>query len=144
MRYLATSLSALAPYGTWLAEGLASGPAIRARWGSTLDALPADHFGRALIAGYVGQLAAAIALLASVERIVIGGGVMGAGVLVPLVRAAALDYLNGYLAPLNDPERAAGYLCAPALGDDAGVVGALLLAADAAVSTAASDELRRY
>ncbi|HEX5049348.1 MAG TPA: ROK family protein [Gammaproteobacteria bacterium] len=119
------------PFHGDCAEGLASGPAIRARWGSTLDALPADHFGRALIAGYVGQLAAAIALLASVERIVIGGGVMGGGALVPLVRAAALDYLNGYLAPLNDPQRAAGYICAPALGGDAGVVGALLLAADA-------------
>lgn len=115
-------------------EGLASGPAIRARWGRMLAELPPDHIGRSVIAGYLGQLAASIALLLSVERIVLGGGVMTSGDLLPLVRAAAFDYLNGYLEPLNDPLRVADYLCTPALGNDAGVVGALLLAQSAAKS----------
>jgi fructokinase len=109
-------------------EGLASGPAIQARWGTTLDALPPDHSGHAVIAGYLGQLATSIALVAAVERIVFGGGVMSGGRLLPLVRAAALDYLNRYVEPLNDPGRAADYICAPALGGDSGIAGALLLA----------------
>ena len=109
-------------------EGLASGPAIRARWGPTLDALATDHVGSAVIAGYLGQLAASIALITSVERIVFGGGVMSGADLLPRVRAAALEYLNGYLAPLQNVERATAYICAPALGADAGILGSLLLA----------------
>lgn len=97
-------------------EGLASGPAIRARWGRTLDTLPATHNGWSIIGGYLGQLAAAIALMLSVEKIVFGGGVLSNGVLLPYIRAAAFEYLNGYLQPLNEPERAANYICMPGLG----------------------------
>ena len=114
-------------HGTCI-EGLASGSAIRARWGTDLEALPADHAGRYVIAGYLGQLAASIALLESVECIVFGGGVMSNRALLPLVSAAMLEYLNGYLAPLRDAECAASYLRAPALGQDSGIVGAILLA----------------
>jgi fructokinase len=113
-------------------EGLASGPAIRARWGCDLEALPADHAGPSVIAGYLGQLTASIALLASVERIVLGGGVMANGALLPLVSTAMLEYLNGYLPPFDDLERASSYLCAPGLGRDSGIVGAVLLAMQAA------------
>ena len=112
-------------------EGLASGPAIRARWGCQLEELPADHYAWVVIADYLGQLAASIALMHSVERIVFGGGVMSNGILLPHVREAMLHFLNGYLPPLNDSELAAKYVCEPALGDRAGVIGALLLAADA-------------
>jgi fructokinase len=114
-------------------EGLASGPAIRARWGCTLGALPVEHPGLSIVAGYLGQLAASIALLASVERIVFGGGVMANGALLPLVSAAALRYLNGYVEPLNDTERSAHYICAPGLGSDSGIKGSLLLAMRASV-----------
>jgi fructokinase len=109
-------------------EGLASGPAIRARWGCTLDALTADHIGSSVIGGYLGQLAASIALIASAERIVFGGGVMSNGALLPLIRTAAINYLNGYLEPLTRPERSADYICEPALGINAGITGSLLLA----------------
>ena len=109
-------------------EGLASGLAIRARWGRDLEALPVDHDGRRVIAGYLGQLAASIALLESPECIVFGGGVMANGALLPLVSAAMHEYLNGYLPPLAGLERAAGYLRGPGLGGDSGIVGAILLA----------------
>lgn len=109
-------------------EGLASGLAIRSRWGCTLDALSAQHVGASVIGGYLGQLAASLALVVSVERIVFGGGVMGNGALLPLIRAAAFEYLAGYLEPLNDTERASHYICAPALGGDAGLAGSVLLA----------------
>jgi fructokinase len=116
------------PFHGGCIEGLASGPAIKARWGCDLAALPPEHAGRSIIAGYLGQLAATIALFESVDRIVFGGGVMANGALVPLVSAAMLEYLNGYLPPLADPERARSYVRAPALGQDSGVVGAILLA----------------
>lgn len=120
--------SGICPFHGDCLEGLASGPAIRARWGCRLEELPADHDAWSIVADYLGQLAASIALLHSVERIVFGGGVMSNGTLVPCIRQAMLQYLNGYLVPLNDGERAAKYVCAPALGDRAGITGALLLA----------------
>jgi fructokinase len=117
-------------------EGLASGPAIQARWGCSLDALPADHEGRSLIAGYLGQMVASIALMHAVERIAIGGGVMSDGTLLPLIRVAASTCLNGYLPWLARADRMAHYVCAPALDSRAGITGALLLAQQSATSAA--------
>jgi fructokinase len=109
-------------------EGLASGPAIQARWGASLDAMPIDHDGPAIVAGYLGQMAASIALMLSVARIVFGGGVMADGRLLPLVRGAASRYLNGYVEALEDADRIADNIRAPALGSRAGIAGAVLLA----------------
>jgi fructokinase len=113
-------------------EGLASGPAIRARWGSDLSALPADHAGRAIVAGYIGQLAAAIALLHAPEVLVLGGGVMSDGSLLPAVRDSSLAWLGGYLPYLRDPASVRSFIRAPALGGDSAIAGAMLMALDAA------------
>ena len=112
-------------------EGLSSGPAIRARWGHELSALPENHAACHIIGGYLGQLAASIALLVPVERIVFGGGVMGDGRLLPAIREAARECLGGYIRQLNDIAAMESYICSPALGDQAGVAGAFLLAKDA-------------
>jgi fructokinase len=109
-------------------EGLASGPAIQARWGCTLESLASGHPAWSIIGGYLSQLAVAIALLFSVERIVFGGGVLSNGALLPHINAATFEYLNGYLQPLGTAERADGYIRVPALGGDAGITGALLMA----------------
>lgn len=119
------------PFHGDCAEGLASGPSVIARWGCAMDALAADHPGRDLIAGYLGQLAATIALMHSVERIVFGGGVMSDGSLLRLVQVAASHYLNGYIPALGEAQRMADYICAPALAARSGIVGALLLAQEA-------------
>ena len=109
-------------------EGLASGIAIRARWGSELQSLPAGHEGRDIIAGYLGQLAASIVLVWSVERIAFGGGVMSDAALLPRVRAATHACLNGYLPPLKDRESLDHDIVAPALGSQSAIAGALLMA----------------
>ena len=109
-------------------EGLASGSAIRARWGCDLQALSDGHEGRSLIACYLGQLAASIALVLSVERIAFGGGVMSDATMLPLVRAAAHDFLKGYLPPLKEPASLDLYLVAPTLGRRSTIAGALLMA----------------
>lgn len=112
-------------------EGLASGSAIHARWGEELRALPVDHPAYRLIGGYLGRLAASIALLAPVERIVFGGGVLADGRMLPFIRSAARDCLGGYHAALDDTAAMDLYIGSPALGDRAGIAGALLLATDA-------------
>jgi fructokinase len=124
------NFTGVCPYHGDCLEGLASGPAIRARWGCDLSSLPDHHAGRSIIAGYLGQLMTSIALLHAVDRIAIGGGVMGDGSLLPLIRRATREFLNGYLQPLRDPDQVDTYLVRPALGDSAAIAGAMLQARD--------------
>ena len=118
----------LCPFHGDCLEGLASGPAVMARWHSQAEGLPEQHPGREVLGGYLGQLAATIALMLSCERIVFGGGVVSGGRLLPYIRRAASQWLGGYL-PVE--ARAGGfdrYITAPGLGDSAGIAGAFLLA----------------
>ena len=113
-------------------EGLANGPAVVARWHTRVENLPGPHPAREILGGYLGQLAATIALMLSCERIVFGGGVTSGGRLLPFIRSAADHWLGGYL-PIE--ARAGGferYITAPGLGDAAGTAGAFLLAMQAA------------
>jgi fructokinase len=124
----------LCPFHGDCLEGLASGPAIHKRWGCKLAALPPEHVAWPIIGGYLGQLAATIALVASVECIVFGGGVMASGSLLPHIRTAAAASLQGYLQPLAHSGALDSYITAPLLGSRAGISGAFLLA-----ETTASD-----
>lgn len=83
-------------------EGLASGPAIYKRCGCELKKLPPEHEAWSITGGYLGQLAATMALMLSVERIIFGGGVTANGLLLPHIRATATESLNGYLQRLAD------------------------------------------
>lgn len=113
------------PYHGDCAEGLASGPTIVARFGTTLDGLAPDHPFRAILADYLGQLCATVVLVASPRRIVIGGGVMAKSGMHAEVAAAMLHWLGGYVRPL-EPDTG-GYIVPPSF-DDAGLVGATLMA----------------
>lgn len=104
-------------------EGLASGPAVKARWGVALSELPNDHVGHEIIADYLGQLCYSLFATTAVEAIVVGGGVMKTDGLVERVRRAAKLLDRGYL-----PGKSKQVVLAPALGDDAGITGAMLLA----------------
>ena len=124
--------SGICPFHGDCLEGLASGPAVQARWHTRAEDLPDLDPGREILGGYLGQLAATIALMLSCERIVFGGGVVSGGRLLPYIRRSASQWLGGYL-PIE--ARAGGfnrYIAAPGLGDLAGTAGALLLAMQAA------------
>ena len=82
-------------------EGLASGPAIKARWGAELGELPPDHPAWQLEADYLGQLCAQLVLMVSPQRIVLGGGVMGTEALFAPIRAVARARLGGYVPALE-------------------------------------------
>jgi fructokinase len=122
------SFSGSCPFHGDCLEGLASGPAIRLRWGCELKDLPPHHEAWSIVGGYLGQLAATIALMLSVERIVVGGGVMANGALLPHIRQAAHASLKNYLEPLQDRGTFDGYIVPPALHTRAGIIGAMLLA----------------
>lgn len=104
-------------------EGLASGPAILARWGASLSDLAPDHPAHTIIAYYLGQAVVTLQSILEPELILIGGGVMATPGLLPRVHAAAADLGRGYF--VGDPSC---IVKAPGLGDRAGLLGALALA----------------
>jgi fructokinase len=108
-------------------EGLASGHAMRLRFGAP-EMLPPQHEAWALEAMYLGQALATITVILSPQRIIIGGGVMHQPHLLPRIRESCAQALHGYLPRLKTPNTFEAYIVAPALGDRAGVIGALYLA----------------
>ena len=117
------------PYHGDCLEGLASGPAIRQRWGSSLSQLSHDHIAHGLIADYLGQACATLVLTMSAGRVVIGGGVSHTPGLHTAIAARMRHWLGGYLT--DDAVNADSFIAAPSLGDHAGLAGAMLLAEEA-------------
>jgi fructokinase len=103
-------------------EGLASGEAMRRRWGRPAEEVD-DPEAWALEADYVALGLVNLVCALSPERIVIGGGVAHQPRLRPLVSVRLQDLVAGYV---DVPE-----VVAPQLGDRAGVVGAIELARSA-------------
>ncbi|MDM7955919.1 ROK family protein [Blastomonas sp.] len=106
-------------------EGLASGPAIKARWGQSLSHLPAERPAHALIAGYLAEMCNTLRAALAPDAITLGGGVMDTpGLFERIVEAAAASD-GGYFA-----SAAAQVIRRPALAPVSGLAGAFLLAAD--------------
>jgi fructokinase len=103
-------------------EGLASGPAIAARWGASLSDLPAEHGAHAIIAWYLARAIMSFQAILAPDRIILGGGVMETPGLLDRVRREVVTAAGGYF--VGRPEE---MIVAPALGGDAGLLGALAL-----------------
>ncbi|WP_181347233.1 ROK family protein [Thalassobacillus sp. CUG 92003] len=117
------------PYHQDCLEGLASGPAIEARWGQEGRFLEARHEVWEMEAYYLAQAIATYIYILSPQTIVIGGGVMKQQRMYGLIRQEVLRQINGYVSSSKlDPHHVNDYIIPPALGDEAGVKGALLLA----------------
>lgn len=99
-------------------EGLASGPAMEARWGRPADQVE-DDAPWTLEARYLALGLLAVSAVVSPQRVALGGGVMNRPGLLELVQRQLDQLVNGYVAV---PE-----LVPPALGTRAGVLGALAL-----------------
>jgi fructokinase len=113
-------------------EGVASGHALAVRTRGAAEQLADDDPVWDLEAHYLAHLVATSVLAYSPQSIVLGGGVMARASLLDKVRSRVLALLGTYVprAELS----AAGierYIVAPALGDRAGLLGALLLAQEA-------------
>ena len=121
----------ICPYHRDCLEGLASGPAIQARWGKPARELPPDHPAWAMEAHYLALGLATWVCTLSPRRIVIGGGVMQQAHLFPLIRTELLNLLNGYIQAPEIVDFVDTYVVPPLLGSRAGVLGALVLAEQA-------------
>ncbi len=113
------------PYHGDCVEGLASGSALRARFGAGLEELAAEDAVWESVAWTLAQLCHAIVCAAAPRRIVFGGGVMERNRhLLALINGKLVESLGGFIALPGDGE----YVCAPGRGPDAGPLGAIALA----------------
>ncbi len=121
----------LCPFHGDCLEGLASGPAVQARWKQPAHTLPPDHPAWTIEARYLALAVMNLTVTLSPQRIIIGGGVMQQPHLFPLVRNEFARIMNSYV---RHPHLSTGldeYIQPPALGGRAGVLGSLVLAESA-------------
>lgn len=117
------------PYHGDCVEGLASGPAIRARTGRDPAAVAREDPAWETVAHALAQLCHAIVCAGAPQRIAIGGGVVSARPeLLERIEAKLIESLAGYVEP---PRSGGAYITAPALGQSAGPLGPIALALDA-------------
>jgi fructokinase len=107
-----SSFAGACPFHGECLEGMASGPAMKARWGQPAETIPPDHLAWRMEAYYIAQACLSLACVLSPHRIVVGGGVFSNAALYGLVHEELARLVNGYL-PL--PEVVAPELPLPAL-----------------------------
>jgi fructokinase len=109
-------------------EGLASGPAIAARFGRRAEELEPEARAVAtrLVAWYLAAGCRSLVYALAPERIVVGGGLVNLPGLLELARPDLAALLTGY--PGLSEHEAAGFLVPAALGQSAGPAGTLVLA----------------
>ncbi|WP_193213914.1 ROK family protein [Luteolibacter marinus] len=117
------SFAGVCPFHADCLEGLACGPAMAARWGAQAADLPADHPAWNTEAWYLAHGSLSLLGIVSPARIIIGGGVSQASGFHEKTGALLEEIAAGYFTPL----RQTPYVVAPALGQQAGIIGALLL-----------------
>ena len=110
-------------------EGLASGTAIRNRYGIPANELLDREEVWELEADYIAKALVNYIMVVSPERIILGGGVMHVKELFPLIRQKVKKYVNNYLVtrPLEDMDT---YIRPAGLGDNQGIIGCLKLAGE--------------
>jgi len=119
------------PYHGDCLEGLASGPAMQARWGKAAQDLPPDHPAWILEGHYLAHGLANWVLTLSPQRIVLGGGVARQSQLFKRIRQDMVILLNGYVRAPEVMRDIDQYVVPPQLGGRAGVLGGLVLAEQA-------------
>ena len=111
------------PFHSDCLEGLASGPAIKARWGASLSELAPDHIAHEIIADYLAQFCQTLIALYSPQRIILGGGVLQTSGLIDKIRGRATVRAGHYFGI-----DAGEIIVPPGLGTLSGIAGAFELA----------------
>ncbi len=109
-------------------EGLASGSAMKNRWGKSPEDLNKDHKAWDLEAQYISFALINYIFTLSPERIIIGGGIMEQKKLLPLILTTVKKMLNNYIHLEEITDNIEKYIVLPSLAQKSGILGALVLA----------------
>jgi fructokinase len=121
------SFKGVCPYHFYCLEGMASGAAMKERWGIMAEDLDRDHPAWELEASYLAEGIANIIYTVSPDLIILGGGVMSQKHLFPLLRRNVTQLLNGYIQKSKIIDKIDAYIVPPKLGNDVGLLGAAAL-----------------
>ncbi|MFY4775611.1 ROK family protein [Metabacillus sp. RGM 3146] len=125
------------PYHGDCLEGLAAGPAIEERWGQKGMELSDREEVWEMEGYYIAQALMQYVLILSPKKIILGGGVMKQKQIFPYIHEHFKDLMNHYVDLPELAEDISQYIVSPGLGDEAGIIGSLLLADQALQLTAA-------
>ncbi|WP_277472790.1 MULTISPECIES: ROK family protein [unclassified Paenibacillus] len=114
----------LCPFHHNCLEGMAAGPTIEARLKQKGNEIDPNHEVWSFLAHYLAQALYAYTVVLSPDIIILGGGVMKSGQLLSKVKKELVERIANYveIPPIDQ------YVGLPALGDDTGITGGLLLA----------------
>ncbi|MCR1898454.1 ROK family protein [Irregularibacter muris] len=112
------------PYHRNCLEGLAAGPSVEKRYGIKAQEIDADHEIWQILAYYLAQALVDYTLILRPEKIILGGGVMSQIQMLDLVKKEFTTLLANYVE-IPDIH---SYIVRPSLGNNAGIMGGLLLA----------------
>lgn len=112
------------PYHGNCLEGLAAGPSVEKRYGMKAQNLEDNHEIWQILAYYIAQALVNYSLILRPEKIILGGGVMKVPPMLDLVKKEFTSLLADYIEtpPVDE------YIVKPSLGDNAGIIGGLILA----------------
>ncbi|GAA5116339.1 ROK family protein [Luteolibacter yonseiensis] len=123
-RHPEDTFKGVCPFHADCLEGLASGPAIAARWGKPADELPVGHPAWDMQAWYLAHGILSLLAIVSPEKVIVGGGVSQVAGLHEKINRLLVEIGAGYFPVLlTDGD----YVVPPALGQEAGICGAFLL-----------------
>jgi fructokinase len=109
-------------------EGLASGPAIEKRLGTTGAMIPETDPFWDMEVDYIASALMNYIVTLSPKKIILGGGVMQRDFLFPKIHRRVRELLNGYLSSRVLSENIESYIQPPGLGNQSGSLGAIALA----------------
>ena len=115
------------PYHKNCFEGLASGPAIQARYGKPAALLTEIEEVWELEADYIAKAIMQYICCYSPKKVILGGGVMHVEKLFSMIREKTLKYMNGYITA-KELDNIDEYIVPAGLKGEQGIKGALYLA----------------
>ena len=120
--------SGICPFHGDCLEGLASGPAIAARWKTSAENLAIDHPAWEIEAFYIAAACTNLAYAFSPEHIIIGGGVGERDGLLPKIRSQFAKMVGDYTSSFGKPNNPENLIIAPAAKPTPGLAGGFAIA----------------
>ncbi len=121
------SFAGCCPFHGNCLEGMASGLALKKRWGRNADELEIDHPAWELEAEYLAQACYNLMMIVPPTKIIIGGGVMKQQQLYPLIRERFSGLLKGYLSYPEITDHLDSFIVPPHLGEKAALMGCVVM-----------------
>jgi len=129
-KYTSDTYNGCCPFHSSCIEGLASGTAMKSRWGKAGNELSVDHPAWDLEARYLAVMCINLTMCYSPEKIILGGGVMEQSHLFEKIHRHFATLIGGYFQD-SSPSNIAKYIVPASLGGMSGEYGALALAQNA-------------